>query len=152
MPGVLPLVLAVTVPGGRIGGTPVLGRTVPQVVSALGAPSSVERYANRRDLAYKGRLEVIFAGPDADPSAQKAWAILVLDPATTVARLGRPLSVPPQTLERRLRATGLREGRRYRCDRRACFGTFFNASRTRRVIYGLLRGRRYLGVQVWPNP
>ena len=51
---------------------------------------------------------------------------------------------------RRLRATGLREGRRYRCDRRGCFGTFLRGRR--RVLYGLLRRRRYLGVQVWPNP
>ncbi len=148
----LPLVLAVALPSGRIAGTPVLGRTVPQVVHALGSPTSVERLPNRRDLTYRGRLEVVFSGPDADPSAQRAWAILLLDPAATATEVGRPLSVPPRTLERRLRTTGLREERRYRCDRRGCFGAFFDAAGTRRVIYGLLRGRRYLGVQVWPNP
>jgi hypothetical protein len=150
---VLPLLLAVALPSGRIDGMPVLGRSVPQVVRALGAPTSVERLPNRRDLAYAGRLEVIFSGPDADPSAQTAWAILVLDPSASATRVGRPLSVPPRTLELRLRTTGLRERRRYRCDRRGCFGTFFDAAGTRRVIYGLLRGgRRYLGVQAWPNP
>lgn len=146
------LPLAVTLPSGRIDGTPVLGRTVPQLVRALGTPTAVERLPNRRDLTYDGRLEVIFSGPDADPSAQRAWAVLLLDPAATATRVGAPLSLPPRTLERRLRATGLREERRYRCDRRGCFGAFFDAAGTRRVLFGLLRGRRYLGVQVWPNP
>ena len=148
----LPLPLAVALPAGRVGGLPVLGRSVPALVRALGAPTSVERLPNRRDLTYRGRLEVVFTGPDTDPARQKAWAILLLDPKATATGIGRPLAVPPRTLERRLRATGLREGRRYRCDRHGCFGTFFGAGGTRRVIYGLLRGRRYLGVQVWPNP
>lgn len=129
-----------------------LGRTVAEVERALGAPSAVETFPNRRDLLYERRLEVIFHGPTADPAAQTAWAILVVDPDATVAGIGRPLAVPPRTLERRLRATGLREERRYRCDARGCFGTFFGAGGTRRVIDGVQRGGRYLAVQVWPNP
>jgi hypothetical protein len=144
--------LAISLPGGRVDGKAVLGRSVPQVIRALGAPSSVERLPNRRDLTYGGRLEVVFSGPDADPAAQRAWAILVLDRSARASGVGRPLALAPPALEQRLRATGLREGRRYRCDRRGCFGTFFGARGTRRVIYGLLRGRRYLGAQVWPNP
>ena len=146
-------VLTVSVPGGALNGTPVLGTTVPEAEAAFGAPTSVETYPNRRDLAYRGRFELIFAGPSADPAAQTAWGVLVIDPDATAPRLGRFLSVPPRTLERRLRTLGLREVRRYRCDRRGCFGTFFTRDGKRRVIYGLLeRRRRYLGVQAWPNP
>ena len=144
--------LSVALPSGEVNGTPVLGATVARVEAALGVPSSVETFPNRRDLAYRGRLEVIFHGPAADPAGQTAWAVLVVDPDATVPGLGRPLAVSPRTLERRLRATGLREGRRYHCDQRGCFGTFFGAGGTRRVIYGLHGGGRYLGVQVWPNP
>ena len=144
--------LSVSLPSGAINGMPVFGTTVTQVEAALGPPSSVETYPDRRDLVYKGRIEVIFHGPAADQGAQTAWAVLVVDPNATVTGLGRPLAVPPPTLERRLRATGLRQERRYHCDVRGCFGTFFGAGGTRRIIFGLNRGGRYLGVQVWPNP
>lgn len=144
--------LSVSLPGGEVNGTPVFGATVTQVEAVLGVPSSVETFPNRRDLAYEGRLEVIFHGPAADPAAQTAWAVLVVDRDATTPGLGRPLAVSPRTLERRLRATDLREGRRYHCDPRGCFGTFFGAGGTRRIIYGLRAGGRYLGVQVWPNP
>jgi hypothetical protein len=144
--------LSVSLPGGAINGTPVLGRNVTRVEEALGAPSSVETFPNRRDLVYRGRMEAIFHGPAADPGGQIAWAVLVTDPAATAPGLGRLLAVPPRTLERRLRAAGLREERRYRCDARGCFGTFFGAGGRRRIIYGVHDGGRYLGVQVWPNP
>lgn len=148
--------LVVAVPGGAVDGVATLGRTVPQVERALGAPTSVERYPRRRDLVYgsarRPRLEVIFAGPSTEPSRQRAWAILVADPRAAVVGLGRVLAVAPRTLERRLRATGLHEARPYRCDAKGCFGTFLDASRTRRVIYGVQHGSRFLGVQVWPNP
>jgi len=75
---------------------------------------------------------------------RRAWAILITPPS--------PQAVAPRVLERRLRASGLREGRHYRCDARGCFGTFFGAHDTRRVIYGINRERPYLGVQIWPNP
>ena len=47
---------------------------------------------------------------------------------------------------------GLRESRRYHCDARGCFGTFFTPNRRVRVIYGLNRGHPYAGAQVWPQP
>src|SRR5665213_1934150 len=144
--------LAVSVPGGEINGVPVLGATVTQVEAALGAPSSVETFPDRRDLAYKGRIEVIFHGPAADQGGQTAWAVLVVDPRVTAPGLGRPLAVPTRSREQRLLATGLRRERRYHCDPRGCFGTFFGAGGTRRIIYGLHNGGRYLGVQMWPNP
>jgi hypothetical protein len=149
--------LAVSLPSGTVDGHPVLGRTVPQVEEALGLPAAVERYPDRRDLVFRraGRLqlEVIFHGPFAAPARERAWAILVADPDATVAGLGgRPLVLPPATLERRLRALPLHEERRYRCDRRGCFGTFFSRDGRRRVVYGRQRTGRYLGVQVWPSP
>ncbi|MBV8257724.1 MAG: hypothetical protein JOZ56_01570 [Actinobacteria bacterium] len=144
--------LVLSLPGGAVDGARVLGATVPAVEAALGTPSSVETLPNRRDLTYRGRLEVIFAGASSDPAAQTAWALLVLDPRATVPGLGRPLALAPRALESRLRALGLRETRAYRCDRRGCFGTFTGAGGTRLVIYGLLHGRRYLGVQVVPKP
>jgi hypothetical protein len=146
----------VALPTGAVNQRPVLGRRVPQVLAELGAPSSVERFANRRDLVYgparRPRLEVIFHGPSATPAGQVAWAVLATDPATSVPSLGDVLAVTPTTLESELRTTALRETRSYRCDALGCFGTFLGAGGTRRVIYGIQHGGRYLGVQVWPNP
>ncbi len=139
-------------PGGAVDGARLLGENVPAVEAALGTPSSVETLPNRRDLTYRGRLEVVFAGPSSDPAAQTAWALLVLDPDATVPGLGRPLARTPRTLGANLRALGLQEQRPYRCDRRGCFGTFLGAAGSRLVVYGLLHGRRYLGVQLYPKP
>lgn len=148
--------LVVSVPGGVVDGSPILGRTVPQVERALGTPTSEERFPRRRDLAYGSRLEVIFHGPDGDPAAQTAWAILVTDRSASVAGRAALLASTPRTLERQLRTTGLHEERPYRCDARGCFGTFFgrglHAGGTRRVIYGVQHGAPYIGVQIWPNP
>jgi hypothetical protein len=162
---VLPLALAllalasplrVTLPEGTLDGVRILGRTVPQVEAALGAPAAVERFPSRRDLVYRRsgelQLEVIFSGPFAEPAQETAWAILVADPSAVVAGLGRPLALAPTALERRLRTLPLRESRPYRCDARGCFGTFFSRDGTRRVIYGRQRSGRYLGIQAWPNP
>ena len=55
-----------------------------------------------------------------------------------------------RVLERRLLARGSRRTRTYRCDRRSCFGAFRAAGGTRRILSGLLHGRRYLAVQVRP--
>ena len=131
-----PPAYVVTLPTGQVDGHAVLGAPIARVEAALGRPLRVERFQTRRDLVYRG-LEVITDG-------RRAWAILVTAPS--------PQVVAPRTLERRLRASGLREGRRYRCDARGCFGTFFGAHGTRRVIYGVKGGRPYLGVQIWPNP
>jgi hypothetical protein len=56
-------------------------------------------------------------------------------------------------MRRELRDTpGLHESRPYHCDSRGCFGTFFSTDGRRRMIYGLNRGRPYVGVQRWPQP
>lgn len=148
--------VTVSLPVGAVDGHAVLGRTVSQVEAALGRPSAVERFADRRDLVYRraGRLqlEVICHGPFAAPARERAWAVLVAAPDAVVVGLGRPLALPPSALGRRLRALPLRQERPYRCDARGCFGTFFSRDGTRRVIYGRQRTGRYLGIQVWPNP
>jgi hypothetical protein len=119
---------------GRVDGRRVLGETVSVVTSALGRPASVERYSVRVDLRWRG-LEVIFA------DGRHASALL----ATGTAR--------PAAMHARLRKTkGLRESRRYHCDGRGCFGTFFSTDGRRRVIYGVNDGRPYVGVQTWPQP
>jgi hypothetical protein len=118
---------------GRVDGHPVLGRSIESVESSLGRPASVERYPVRVDVRYPG-LEVIFA------DGHHASALLASGTA------------PPAAMRRTLRdTTGLRESRPYHCDRRGCFGTFFSKDRRRRVIYGLNRGRPYLGIQQWPQ-
>src|SRR6266446_5013052 len=119
---------------GRIDGRIVLGRSVKAVEASFGRPLSVERYPIRVDLRYGG-LEVIFA------DGVHASALL----ATGTAR--------PAPMRRMLLHThGLRESRPYHCDSRGCFGTFFSKGGTRRVIYGLNRGRPYVGIQRWPQP
>ena len=140
----VPPAYVVTLPAGRVDGRAILGASPASVERSLGRPLRVERFRVRRDLVYRG-LEVITDG-------RCAWAILVTAPSARVTGLGRPLVVPPRTLELRLRRSGLREGRRYRCDASGCFGTFFAAGGRRRVIYGINGGHRYLGVQIWPNP
>lgn len=118
---------------GRVAGHPVLGRSVDAVEASLGRPPSVEHYPVRVDLRYRG-LEVIFA------DGLHASALL----ATGTA--------PPAAMRRTLRRTpGLRESRSYHCDQRGCFGTFFSSDGQRRVIYGLNRGRPYVGIQTWPQ-
>jgi hypothetical protein len=119
---------------GRVNGDSILGRNVAQVEAVFGRPVSVERYPVRRDLLFHG-IEVIFG------NGKTASAYVV----TGVAR--------PAALRAELSATpGLRESRRYRCDAKGCFGTFFTQNGKRRVIYGLNRGSPYLGEQAWPQP
>lgn len=122
----------VALASGRVDGRVVLGRTAARVEAVLGPPSGVERYPVRRDLRFRG-IEVIFG------DGVHASAYVVPSAAPRIVRL-------------QVRAAGLVEERRYRCDARGCFGTFFTHDRTRRVIYGLNRGRPYLGEQVWPQP
>lgn len=116
---------------GQVEGDAVLGRSAAQIEAVFGAPLSVERYPVRRDLRYR-RFEVIFG------DGRHASALLVT---------GVPA---PHTFRAVLRRTpGLHESRRYRCDARGCFGTFFTGDRRVRVIYGVNRGKPYAGVQVW---
>jgi hypothetical protein len=122
----------VALASGRVDGRVVPGRSAAQVEAVLGRPVAVERYPVRRDLRFRG-IEVIFA----DSVHASAYVV----PAG-----------PPAATRRQLRAAGLVEERRYRCDARGCFGTFFTRDRSRRAIYGLSRGRPYLGEQVWPQP
>ena len=122
---------------GRLDGRIVLGRSLAQVEASFGKPLAVERYPVRRDLRYRG-FEVIFG------NGRTASALLATDPA---------VALPPAAMRSELRAvTALREERRYRCDKHGCFGTFFTANGTRRVIYGVSGGRPYVGEQVWPQP
>ena len=122
---------------GRVDGRAVLGRPQAAVVRLLGRPRAVDRYRVRRDLAYDG-VEVILG------DGRRVSAILVTD---------RSVALAPAAMRERLRGTaGLHEHRRYRCDALGCFGTFLSADGRRRVIYGLERGRPYVGVQAWPQP
>src|SRR3954454_2546750 len=115
---------------GRIDGRAVLGRSPAQIEALFGRPLAVERFPVRRDLRYR-RFEVIFG------DGRHASALLV----TGVAA--------PAAFRLVLRQTpGLREARRYRCDARGCFGTFFTRNARIRVFYGLSRGRPYAGVQL----
>ena len=110
-------------------GLALIGQTPAQVTARLGRPASIERYTVRRDFRYR-RYETIFgdgkhvsaflATPTARPTAVRA----------TLARLAR-----------------LRETRRYRCDAKGCFGVFVLRGNKRRVLYGLNRGKPYIGVQ-----
>jgi hypothetical protein len=119
---------------GRINGRTVLGRDIETVEASFGRPVSVEHYPVRVDLRYRG-LEVIFA------DGRHASALLV----TGTAR--------PAAMQRTLGETpGLRESRPYHCDKRGCFGTFFSKDGRRRVIYGINRGRPYVGIQRRPQP
>lgn len=122
----------VSLASGRVDGAVMLGRSAAQVEAVLGRPLAVERYPVRRDLRFRG-IEVILG----DGVHASAYVV----PADAPARV-----------RAQLRAAGLVEERRYRCDPRGCFGTFFTRDRTRRVIYGLNRGRPYVGEQVWPQP
>jgi len=117
---------------GRVEGHAVLGRSPAQIEESFGAPVSVERYPVRRDFRYR-RFEVIFG------DGLHASALLVTGVAAPAA-FRAVLSRTP----------GLHESRRYRCDARGCFGTFFTGDRRVRVIYGLNRDRPYAGVQAWP--
>ena len=122
----------VALASGRVDGRVLLGRTAAQVEAVLGRPLAVDRYPVRRDLRFRG-IEVIFG----DGVHASAYAVP---------------SAPPAQVRAELRATALVEARRYRCDARGCFGTFFTRDRSRRVIYGLNRGVPYVGEQAWPQP
>jgi hypothetical protein len=124
---------SVAIASARVDGATILGRSQAQVVSVLGSPVGRETYPVRRDLRFAG-IEVIFA----DGVHASAYVV--------------PEAASPADLRRRIARAGLREERRYRCDARGCFGTFFTRGDTRRVIYGLEHGKAYLGEQVWPQP
>jgi hypothetical protein len=132
---------------GTVDGHPVLGRSVAAIRSSLGPPDYVERYKRRVDLGYglrsRPRVEVIFNGT--------AWALELEDPSDVEARLGRPLTFAPrelQTLIARRYAGTFRLARSYHCDPKGCFGLFFSRDGSRRVIFGVSRGHRFLGLQL----
>ncbi len=136
---------------GTVDGHPVLGRSVAAVRSSLGLADYVERYTRRIDLGYgprtRPRLEVIFNGT--------AWALEFEDPNDTEAKLGRLLGLSPQTLQARiarLYSGAFRLVRSYRCDPKGCFGLFFSRDGVRRVIFGISRGHRYVGLQLTHPP
>lgn len=136
---------------GTISGRAVLGRPVAAIRSSIGPPDYVEHYTHRVDLGYgvnaAPRVEVIFNGT--------AWALEFGDPADVEAKLGRVLTVTPQTLQRRIEATyaaAFRLVRSYRCDAKGCFGLFFSKDGSRRVIFGVSRGKRYVGLQLTNPP
>ena len=136
---------------GTISGNAVLGRPVAAIRSSLGPPDYVEHYTHRVDLGYgvnaAPRVEVIFNGT--------AWALEFGDPTDVEAKLGRVLTVTPQALQRQIAATYagvFRLARSYHCDAKGCFGLFFNENGSRRVIFGISRGRRYVGLQLTSPP
>ena len=135
---------------GTISGHAVLGRSVAAIRSSLGPPSYVEHYARRVDLGYGAnaapRVEVIFNGT--------AWALEFGDPTDVEAKLGRALNEPPRALQRQIAATypgAFRLVRPYRCDAKGCFGLFLSKDGLRRVIFGLSRGKRYVGPSAHPS-
>jgi hypothetical protein len=136
---------------GTISGHAVLGGTVAAIRSSLGPPSYVEHYTHREDLGYgvnaAPRVEVIFNGT--------AWALEFGDPADVEAKLGRVLTVTPRQLQRQIASTyaaAFRLVRSYHCDAKGCFGLFFSKDGSRRVIFGLSRGKRYVGLQLTSPP
>ena len=136
---------------GTVDGHPVLGRTVAAVRSSLGPADYSERYTRRIDLGYgpraRPRAEVIFNGT--------AWALVFEDSHDDEAKLGRLLELTPQALQARIArryAGTFRLVRSYRCDPKGCFGLFFSRDGVRRVIFGISRGRRYVGLQLTHPP
>ncbi len=136
---------------GTVSGQAVLGRSVAAIRSSLGPPDYVEHYPRRVDLGYgvnaAPRVEVIFNGT--------AWSLEFGDPTDVEARLGRVLTVPPLALQREIASTyagAFRLVRSYHCDAKGCFGLFFDTDGSRRVIFGLSRGRRYVSLQLTSPP
>lgn len=136
---------------GTVSGHAVLGRPVAAIRSSLGPPDYVEHYPHRIDLGYgvnaAPRVEVIFNGT--------AWALEFGNATDVEAKLGHVLTVSPQTLQRRIAATyagTFRLVRSYHCDPAGCFGLFFSRDGLRRVIFGISRGRRYVGLQLTHPP
>jgi hypothetical protein len=136
---------------GTILGHPVLGRSVAAIRSSLGPPDYIEHYTQREDLGYgvnaAPRVEVIFNGT--------AWALEFGDPTDVEAKLGGVLTVTPQALQRQIEAAYagvFRLVRSYHCDAKGCFGLFLSKDGSRRVIFGISRGKRYVGLQLTNPP
>jgi hypothetical protein len=114
-------------------GLALIGRLPAEVTAKLGRPVAIERFPVRRDYRYR-RLEVIFG-----------------DGRRVSAFLAAPTAPPVSVRATLAGVSTLHEARRYHCDAKGCFGTFFSGDGHRRVIYGLNRGRPYVGVQLWPS-
>ena len=115
---------------GTIAGHAVLGRPVAAIRSSLGPPDYTERYAHRIDLGYgvnaAPRVEVIFNGT--------AWALEFGDPTDVEAKLGRVLTVTPQTLSSagspRRTPRRFRLARSYHCDAKGSLRRLLQPGRT----------------------
>jgi hypothetical protein len=134
-----------------IAGHALLGATPAAIRSRLGPPDFLEHYTRRVDLGYgsraRPRVEVIVNGT--------AWAYELEDPTDVEAKLGRVLELPPKTLQQRIVSTypaDFQLVRSYHCDAKGCFGLFLSSSGERRLIFGISRGRRYLGLQLTQPP
>jgi hypothetical protein len=136
---------------GTVARHAILGRPVAAIRSSLGPPDYVEHYPRRIDLGYgvnaAPRVEVIFNGT--------AWSLEFGDPTDIEVRLGRVLTVAPRALQGEIATTyagAFRLVRSYHCDPKGCFGIFFNKDGSRRVIFGISRGRRYVSLQLTSPP
>lgn len=94
---------------GRLGGRPVLGRTVAGVTAALGRPDQrvpgVARYTLRYEptsprLGNWG-VQILFRR---DHRALRAWSIVVADPSFREPRIGMLLRLAPSALEKAVMA------------------------------------------------
>ncbi|HWB22928.1 MAG TPA: hypothetical protein VG652_08570 [Gaiellaceae bacterium] len=134
-----------------VSGHAVFGRPVAAIQSSLGPPDYVEHYTHRVDLGYgvnaAPRVEVILNGT--------AWALEFGDPTDVEAKLGRVLAVTPRILQQQIMTVygkAFRLSRSYHCDSKGCFGLFLSQDGLRRVIFGVSRGKRYVGLQLTSPP
>jgi hypothetical protein len=136
---------------GTVDGHPVFGQAVSAIERNLGRPSYVEHYARRIDLGYglraRPRVEVIVNGT--------AWAIELESRADVEARLGTLLDLTPESLQARIAeryASVFKLARSYHCDAKGCYGVFVDRGGNRRIIFGIARGHRFVGLQLTHPP
>ena len=84
-----------------------------------------------------------------------AWALEFGAADDSEARLGQLLKLAPRALQQRITADyaqAFRLTRSYRCDAKGCFGLFVSRDGERRIIFGISRSRRYVGIQLSHPP